>query len=156
VRKEFFHLLIEELFNPNYAMFLPKNNRFMWFNKSSFECNLNFELIGVMLALAIYNSVLLDLKFPRIIYKKLLGQNAVLQDLQEFEPDLFNTLRNIKNMETGFEDLDMTLSISYDNFGAEEIYELVEGGSDIALTRENRDEFVEKYLQWYFNTSIEK
>lgn len=25
VRKEFFHLLIEELFNPNYAMFLPKN-----------------------------------------------------------------------------------------------------------------------------------
>ena len=28
VRKEFFHLLIEELFNPNYAMFLPKNVSF--------------------------------------------------------------------------------------------------------------------------------
>jgi ubiquitin-protein ligase E3 A len=34
VRKEFFHLLIEELFNPNYAMFLPKNvifRKFMFF-----------------------------------------------------------------------------------------------------------------------------
>lgn len=53
----------------------------MWFNKSSFECNLNFELIGTLLALAIYNSVLLDLKFPRIIYKKLLGESVTLQDL---------------------------------------------------------------------------
>jgi HECT-domain (ubiquitin-transferase) len=128
----------------------------MWFNKSSFECNLNFELIGTLLALAIYNSVLLDLKFPRIVYKKLLGESAALQDLQEFEPDLFNTLRNIKNMETGFEDLDMTMSISYDNFGAEEIFELVPGGQSIALTRENRDEFVQSYLNWYFNLSIEK
>lgn len=59
-------------------------------------------------------------------------------------------------METGFEDLDMTMSISYDNFGAEEIFELVPGGQNIALTRENRDEFVESYLNWYFNLSIEK
>lgn len=27
VRKEFFHLLVTELFNPNYAMFIPKNVR---------------------------------------------------------------------------------------------------------------------------------
>lgn len=128
----------------------------MWFNKSSFECNLNFELIGTLLALAIYNSVLLDLKFPRIVYKKLLGEPAQLEDLQEFEPELFNTLRNIKHMEHGFEDLGMTMSISYDNFGAEEIFELVPGGQDIPLDRENRDDFVNKYLQWYFNSSIEK
>ena len=33
VRKEFFKLLIDELFNPNYAMFLPKNvsTRFLFF-----------------------------------------------------------------------------------------------------------------------------
>lgn len=58
-------------------------------------------------------------------------------------------------METDLESLGMTLSISYDNFGAEEIYELVPGGQDIPLTRENRDEFISKYLNWYFNISIE-
>lgn len=31
VRKEFFHLLIDELFNPNYAMFLPKNVKIIVF-----------------------------------------------------------------------------------------------------------------------------
>lgn len=123
----------------------------MWFNKSSFECNVNFELIGTLLGLAIYNSVLLDLSFPKIVYKKLVGEEATLEDLQEIEPDLYNTLKNIRNMEEGFENLFMTMSISYDNFGLEEIYELVPGGKDIALTRENRDEFIEKYIDWYFN-----
>lgn len=128
----------------------------MWFNKSSFECSVNFELIGTLLGLAIYNSVLLDLNFPTIVYKKLHEVEGSLDDLQEFEPDLFNTLKNISKMETGFEDLCMTMSISYDHFGAEEIFELVEGGKDIPLTRENRDDFITLYVDWYFNKSIEK
>lgn len=128
----------------------------MWFNKSSFECNVNFELIGTLLGLAIYNSVLLDLSFPKIVYKKLINLQANLEDLQEIEPDLFNTLSNISKMESGFEDLFMTMSISYDNFGLEEIFELIPDGQNIPLTRENRDEFVDKYVDWYFNKSIEK
>lgn len=128
----------------------------MWFNKSSFECNVNFELVGTLLGLAIYNSVLLDLNFPRIVYKKLVGLEGTLEDLKEIEPDLYNTLKNISKMEDGFENLFMTMSISYDNFGLEEIFELVPGGKDIALTRENRDDFVTKYIDWYFNKSIER
>lgn len=53
-------------------MFETKNNnRFMWFNKNSFECNINFELIGMLLGLALYNSTILKLNFPLVIYKKL-------------------------------------------------------------------------------------
>lgn len=53
-------------------MFETKNNnRFMWFNKNSFECNLNFELIGMLLGLALYNATILKLNFPLAIYKKL-------------------------------------------------------------------------------------
>ena len=128
----------------------------MWFNKSSFECNVNFELIGTLLGLAIYNSVLLDLKFPKIIYKKLTGLPAVLEDLKDIEPDLYNTLNSIRKMDSGFEDLCMNFSISYDNFGMEEIYELIPDGANVALSRDNRDDFVEKYIDWYFNKSIEK
>lgn len=142
VRKEFFQLLLEALFNPMYAMFIEKNERYMWFNKSSFECNINFELIGTLLGLAIYNSVLLDLNFPIVTYKKLVKMAPVLEDLKSIEPELYNTLNNISKMEEGFDVMGMTMSISYDNFGAEEIFELVPGGKDIELTRENRDEFI--------------
>ena len=53
-------------------MFETKNNdRFMWFNKNSFECSVNFELIGMLLGIALYNSTILKLNFPLVVYKKL-------------------------------------------------------------------------------------
>lgn len=80
VKKEFFTLLMKELFNPGYAMFEQKfNDRFLWFNKLSVECNINFELIGTLLALAIYNSVLLSAPFPKVVYKKLLNEPTDLE-----------------------------------------------------------------------------
>jgi len=63
--------LIEKLFNPDFGMFLSKNNRYWWFNHDSLECNLNFELIGMLLGLALYNSTILKLDFPLIVYKKI-------------------------------------------------------------------------------------
>ena len=53
--------------------------RFLWFNKLSLECSVNFELIGTVLALAIYNSVLLPAPFPKVTYKKLVNEPLVLQ-----------------------------------------------------------------------------
>ena len=128
----------------------------MWFNQSSFECNVNFELIGTLLALAIYNSVHLDLKFPRIVYKKLAGEKATLEDLQEFEPEIYTTLRNISLLESGFEDMGLTFSVDYDYFGAVQTQELVPGGKDKEVTKENKSEFVQLYVDWVTTLSIEK
>jgi hypothetical protein len=56
-------------------MFVTKNkNRYQWFNGDSFEPPIMFELLGTILGLSIYNSTLLDLKFPKILYKKLLNK----------------------------------------------------------------------------------
>jgi hypothetical protein len=119
VRKEFFSLIIERLFDANFGMFLLKNERFFWFNHNSFECRLNFELVGSVLGLAIYNSDLLELKFPQVVYKKLLGETALLEDLEEFEPDLFSSLNNMRKMDKGvIKDLGLNFTLTYDNFGA--------------------------------------
>lgn len=59
------------MFDPNFGMFLKKNERLWWFNHDSFECNLNFELVGMLLGLALYNSTILKLDFPMVVYKKL-------------------------------------------------------------------------------------
>ena len=56
-------------------------SRNFWFNKNSFEAiedvfrhvarevNLQFELFGTVLGLAIYNQVILDVHFPMALYK---------------------------------------------------------------------------------------
>ena len=36
---------------------------------------MQFELIGIIFGLAIFNNVYLDVKFPLVVYKKLLGQD---------------------------------------------------------------------------------
>jgi len=50
-----------------------EDSRFFWFNGNTFEDNIKFELIGILMGIAIYNSVILDLHFPMACYKKLLG-----------------------------------------------------------------------------------
>jgi len=110
-------------------MFVLKNERFYWFNHNSLECRLNFELIGSILGLAIYNSDLLELKFPQVVYKKLLGEKPILEDLKEFEPELFASLNNMKKMpKEQVKDMALTFIVTYDNFGAKVDHPLKEGG----------------------------
>lgn len=48
VQKEFFQLLIEELYNEDFGMFeRVEESRNMWFNKNSLEANVQFELFGL-------------------------------------------------------------------------------------------------------------
>lgn len=45
-----------------------------------------FHLIGIICGLAIYNSTVVDLHFPLVLYKKLLDVAPVLDDLKELSP----------------------------------------------------------------------
>ena len=45
-----------------------------------------YTLTGLLLGLAIYNSVILDVRLPMVVYRKLSGRRGVLEDLQEFSP----------------------------------------------------------------------
>ncbi len=74
VTKEFFQLIVRQLFDPAYGMFTyNEETRTYWFNPASFEPRIKFELVGFILGLALYNTVILDIHFPRVVYKKLLG-----------------------------------------------------------------------------------
>ncbi len=119
----------------------------------SFEVKLNFELIGTLIGLAIYNSVLLELHLPKVIYKKLLDEPVGIEDLQEFDPLLYATLTNIIKADN-VNEMGLTFNVSYDNYGMEEIVDLKQNGRDVAVTNENKKEFVNSYVNWYLNDSI--
>ena len=57
-----------------------------WFNPTSFEVDRQFTLIGIVLGLAIYNNIILDIQFPMVVYRKLMGKKGVLSDLAQVEP----------------------------------------------------------------------
>ena len=56
-------------------------DHFHWFNLDSLESEQQYHLIGILLGLAIYNNVILDIRFPLVVYNKLLGCNTTFHDL---------------------------------------------------------------------------
>ena len=74
-----------------------QETRTYWFNPSTLEAETEFMLVGLVLGLAIYNSVLLDFPLPIALYKKLVGQPPSLRDLSDMEPTVGKSLRELLN-----------------------------------------------------------
>ena len=66
-----------------------------WFNPFSYETANQFTLIGIVLGLAMYNSVILDLHLPSVIYRKLGGKKGTFEDLREFKPSVWAGLNQL-------------------------------------------------------------
>ena len=68
--QEFFQLLMRDLFDTDYGMFkLDEETRMYWFRASNIDMTMEFELVGTMIGLAIYNSHLLEFSFPMLTYR---------------------------------------------------------------------------------------
>lgn len=157
VQKEFFQILVRDLFNPEYTMFeYYKDSKYVWFNSNSFESNIKFELIGALMGMAIYNQVILDIHFPNVCYKKLLNIEPNLNDLVQLNPAMGESFKFIlKNTSPNLEtELYLTFSVETDVFGETKIYELIPGGHTIFVNQENKHEYVRLMIDYIFNTSI--
>jgi len=162
VRKEFFQLITAELFDPKFGMFQEISNNW-WFSPNSLESDHEFKLIGMLLGLAIYNSVILNVRFPPIVYAKLLKRKITLEDVAnsfpEFARGLIDLLR-FDGPETGpgsIEDVyDTNFTVTQERFGEIQTIELKPNGENIPLTAMNRGEYVDLKIDWFCNQSIQK
>ncbi|XP_062852312.1 probable E3 ubiquitin-protein ligase HERC3 isoform X1 [Trichomycterus rosablanca] len=159
VTKEFFLLLLKELMDPVYGMFThyPESN-LLWFSDKCFVEHNWFHLIGIICGLAIYNSTVVDLHFPLVLYKKLLDVTPVLDDLKELSPTEGRSLQQLldykgDNIEDTF---CLNFAISREYYGVTEVKELIPGGENITVDKSNREEFVQSYLRYVFTDSVKE
>ncbi|XP_048843738.1 probable E3 ubiquitin-protein ligase HECTD2 isoform X2 [Brienomyrus brachyistius] len=170
--KEWFLLLIRQIFHTDYGMFTYfKNSHCHWF--SSWKCDnySEFRLVGVLMGLAVYNSITLDIRFPPCCYKKLLtppvvpcDQNApvgmatlTLDDLRQVMPDLAHGLEELLRHEGNVEeDFCATFQVFQEELGVVKSHNLRPGGDKIAVTIQNRREYVQLYVDFLLNKSIYK
>ncbi|KAK7747288.1 hypothetical protein SLS53_001541 [Cytospora paraplurivora] len=74
VQQEFFRLAIAEALDADFGAFtIDDTNRLAWFRPGSLEPEWKFELVGLLVALAVYNGLTLPISFPKALYRKLLG-----------------------------------------------------------------------------------
>ncbi|KAL0839387.1 hypothetical protein ABMA28_016116 [Loxostege sticticalis] len=159
VSKEFFQLIVEEIFNPDYGMFTQQqDSHTVWFNPTSFETDAQFTLIGIVLGLAIYNNVILAVDFPMVVYRKLMGKKGSFEDLADWNPILYRGLKDM--LEYTGDDLEevyyQTFRICYnDVFGNNIFHDLKKDGDSIFVTQDNKKEFVDLYADFLLNKSVE-
>ncbi|KAJ9519970.1 hypothetical protein QJQ45_014702 [Haematococcus lacustris] len=157
VKKEFFQILVAELLNPDYGLLQVQESNTFWFCPSALETPDRYLLLGLVLGLAVYNRVLLDFALPLVAYKKLLGQPVDLRDLEDMQPTVGRSLRQLLAFE-GPGSVEDTFCLSWvvseEAWGVRREVELVPGGADIPVTEGNREQYVAALVDYHLNSSV--
>ncbi|OAC97865.1 hypothetical protein MUCCIDRAFT_115941 [Mucor lusitanicus CBS 277.49] len=160
VQKEFFQLIVREIFDPKYGMFtFNDESRLCWFSPNPVVDDINireYKLVGLLLGLAVYNSVILDLHFPLALYKKVMDVEVGLQDLKQLDPSLGKGLERLLSFDGDIEsEYDRSFQVDIQSFDHVFTCDLKPSGSKIQLNNENRSEFVELYADFVLSKSVE-
>ncbi|XP_061439031.1 probable E3 ubiquitin-protein ligase HERC6 [Rhineura floridana] len=151
---EFFSYVFEEMVQPDYGMFMYcEHSSPMWFPaKPTVEKNKYF-LFGILCGLAMYNRVTAYVPFPLAAFKKLIGRKPTLDDLKELSPVLGKSLQAVLDYKDSDieENLQLFYSISWDNMDID----LIPNGSLVAVNNANKKDFINKYVDYIFNKSVE-
>lgn len=159
VRKEFFMLLLKDVLDTKYGMFeYFEESRCLWFSENPFEGESTYQLVGILCGLAIYNFTIINLTFPLALYKKLLNETPDLSDLKELSPIVWKSMQSLLDYQN--DDLEdvfcLCFEITRNVFGENKTIELKENGSNIPVTQANKKEYIDLYVDYIFNKSVEK
>ncbi|KAL5484437.1 hypothetical protein EMCRGX_G020940 [Ephydatia muelleri] len=143
VRREWFDSLSKDILNPDYALFTQS------VDGSTFQFNSHsgvnpdhlsyFRFAGRLMGLAIYHQQLLSVYFTRSFYKHILGVPVDYRDVESVDPEYANNLQWLLDHEIDNLGLELTFSIESDAFGAATMVELIEEGSQIPVTDQNKE-----------------
>jgi E3 ubiquitin-protein ligase HUWE1 len=158
VTREWYQVLSRQMFNPDYALFTPvasdettfHPNRTSWVNPEHLSF---FKFIGRIIGKAIFDNCFLDCHFSRAVYKRILGRPVSLKDMETLDLDYFKSLMWM--LENDITDIiTEDFSVETDDYGEHKIIDLIEDGRNIPVIEENKQEYVQKVVEYRLQTSV--
>ncbi|KAJ3044888.1 hypothetical protein HDV00_000170 [Rhizophlyctis rosea] len=148
------------MFDAEHGMFVHnEDSRLCWFASAPLpdaDTIEEYTLIGRLIALAIYNGVILNIHFPIALYKKLLDEKVGLADLEELDPQLHKGLLQLLTFPGDVrETFNRTFEIEIETAFGRTVRELIPGGSEQYVDDLNREDFVALYVDHILNRSVE-
>ncbi|XP_012271546.1 E3 ubiquitin-protein ligase SMURF2 [Orussus abietinus] len=160
VAREWLYLLSHEMLNPQYGLFQYSrdDNYTLQINPDSGinpEHLSYFHFAGRIIGIAVFHGHHIDGGFTTPFYKMLLNKAITLSDIEGVDPELHRSLTwMLENSIDGV--LEATFSVEHSSFGVLKNHELKPGGKDIAVTEENKREYVRLYVNYRFMRGIEQ
>lgn len=91
--------------------------------------------------------------FIRPFYKMMLSKTIDLKDMESVDSEYYNSLLWIKENDPS--ELELTFCVDEESFGHTSQRELKPNGANVALTNDNKDEYISLVIQWRFVSRVQ-
>ena len=125
-------------------------NPLSWING---EHLLYFKFDGRIIGKALHEGRVLDCHFSRAVYKRLLGKEPNLKDLESMDLDYYKSLVWILENDIT-EVISEDFSVIEEQFGESKVVDLIPNGRNIPVTEENKREYVNAQVRYRLTTSV--
>ena len=144
--REWFTEISKQMFNPNLGIFKLSDSGSTYYpNPKSFIQNNHtsyFKFIGRILGKALLEEQYITCSFLTVLYKIIRGVPISWHDVEDYDNVYYKNLKWI--LENDVTSLCQTFSETIDFFGKSQVKDLIPDGSNILVTNENKNEFVQK------------
>ncbi|XP_066933998.1 E3 ubiquitin-protein ligase wwp-1-like [Clytia hemisphaerica] len=160
VAREWFFMLSREIMNPMYCLFEYSSgtgtynlqiNPASYVNPDHLEY---FRFIGRVVAMALYHGKFIDRGFSMPFYKMMLGKKLTITDMEAIDNEVYQSLLWVKENAINDCELDLVFATDMEVLGKITEHELKEGGKDIEVTDENKQEYIELLTEWRFKRGV--
>eukprot|EP01124_Arcella_intermedia_P029609 TRINITY_DN6301_c0_g1_i2.p1 TRINITY_DN6301_c0_g1~~TRINITY_DN6301_c0_g1_i2.p1 ORF type:complete len:378 (-),score=83.91 TRINITY_DN6301_c0_g1_i2:323-1360(-) len=142
--------LSQEFVKPERHLFVRSQDGYVFHITRNSDNMDHFNYFGRFLAFSVYHNKLITPRFNLVFYKHLLGKQLVFEDLKYIDGDAFNSFTKIKES-NDINSWALNFEITEKNEdGAVKTVELKPGGSDLNVTNENKQEFLNLVMEYHF------
>ena len=118
-----------------------------------------YFFIGKVLAKALLENLTVNCCFNKLIYQLILGEKIELNDLVFIDRPLYNSMKHLVSMKNECADNIALCEIyfTYEYEGTNGIHnqeDLIENGSDILVTKDNLDLYIQKRIEFYTKSQM--
>lgn len=159
VTREWFQVLSRQMFNPDYALFVPVAADRTTFHPNKLS-TINpehlyfYKFIGRVIGKALYEGRALDCHFSRAVYKRILGKPVSIKDMETLDLDYYKSL--LWMLENDITDIiTENFCDETEAFGDTQIVDLIENGRNIPVTEENKQEYVQLLVEYRLTGSVQ-
>merc|ERR1719336_387743 len=159
--REWYVIISREIFNPNYALFKTSTgDRVTYTIYEQSQTNPNhldyFKFVGRVIAKAIYDNKLLECYFSRSFYKHILAKAVKYTDMESEDYGFYKGLEYLMSNSVESLGYDLTFSTEISEFGVTEVRDMVPNGRNIAVTEDNKMDYIRLVCQMKMTGAIRK
>lgn len=156
--KDWYQELSRQIFNPNYALFIPSADGCFQPNKDSRVVNAHhldfFRFCGRVIGKAIYDGANMDVHFTRSFYKHILGKKVEWRDMEAVDPEYYKNLKWM--LDNDISDLELTFSAEENSFGVIKPVDLIPNGANTLVTEDNKIRYVQLMSEFKMTSVIKE